>query len=1237
MYTPPESPGWYNTPSDDEVSLQPSSSGVLLENTSTTSSASHHHNDWFEYLVHPKKLDQHLDDLLQNPSLQPSAMELALSFMEQCTAPANARTQQLSDRTKRYLSVVTKIVFKSQFTLEQIEHNFPVAFQKHIIVGILLRKRKTFGVDGIIHKPKESDATAQSEHSTTSVENTTVSYIEIIYHRWIVRAISNRTPLWFIKNPSLEGTDSQDLIQLGESSVAELRKFVETIEKDPQILNNFIDKPPNVDGGELEQQIIFDIANYYFFREDFDNSFSYLKSLYPKFQSNLNDSSVVENREKTDSLKDNCVTLIIACQSILSSKYPPEALLFPEHKKTLFFRDVDDTVKKLNSMIDQDTELSDKLITLLIEDIIDSQLSREYRVNLCYKLIEKETLFKKILALNIIQDMIKIIQGHSLSTIHQELETAILEAMTPHHVKVYPAIAEENHNDTELGSVQTHLDRYVLKHKFVTSQPIIPVYIIIFLKELEKEAKKRTKDITDMQDEDSDNKDGILYWNNEFSSIITEFVCRLANYLNHPIVYATLLSEGLQYLEFKNKSMMDGNIIEMYNKRMLESVEGSYHLNYFDGSADSLRKQESNYNLLPENVQSILCNACIEKKREIDMYFEQLKTTVTKKRPYDNAIQTHHLLFSDDDSISGKESTDSLKRLKIDASDYLSLRARNFMYRSSYGCLFALQKITNLFDAANTIDKFKGAQGQKRILFDHVIISLSKKHPQLTMPEEYPAPRIESKQIDRPSPVIVNMEEFSMLSELCNWNHSFNSNTSSSSEQHAQLQHDGASSSKQVSNKVDVPPVNLPFLGDLFKCLVNLEDWAFIRDFFKTMQTKYEANSEPSEENTHIMFCRFALLVESLAYHMHSPRNGAPKKVFKDLKDDIYKFVHNLIYLPGDGYGSSSAENDPQLIEDENRLRWDDFHLLATTQNLKFLMDLSVMLAFVLASVRSNIANTRSNSPPSNLRGIPTQPISPPTPVFMGHYKHLAKLIMPEYFCGTTKKHWLVGNEKFVDETLLVMLQHILERVLSLQEQIHRKPISTFYLFKCSLADIYFEKGKYKRALELYLECGESNFPHFYRPNNEEVVDRMVRCLVELGEYTAAAVLHQFIHSTYDNEMDTQTQRTHVISDSSSFSTSSMRVGYTKEIIDNLFEANGLNERWLLFFYDLSYLEMVVHVAHQKGEFNKEDLMIQHIQRSEMNSNNKTEHRKEYIQQMKETFLRKLYLHITTSVLKSTQ
>lgn len=1160
-------------------------------------------------------------------------MELALSFMEQCTAPSNVRAQQLNDRTKRYLSVVTKIVFKSGFTLEQIEHNFPLAFQKHIIVGILLRKRKTFGVEGIIHRPKESDASAQSDNSTTPIENitTTVSYIEIIYHRWIMRAISNRTPLWFIKNPSLEGTESLDLIQLGENSVVELRKFVEAIEKDPQILNKFIDKPSSVDGGELEKQIIFDIANYYFFREDFDNSFNYLKSLYPKFQSNsnLNDSVVTEYGGKTDSLKENCVTLIIACQSILSSKYPPETLLFPEHKKTLFFRDVDDTVKKLNSMHDEDNELSNKLISLLIQDIIESQLSREYRVNLCYKLIQKETLFKKILACNIIQDMIKIIQGHSLSTIHQELETAILEAMTPHHVKVYPAIVEENQNDTELGSVQTHLDRYVLKHKFVTSQPIIPVYIIIFLKKLEDEAKKRTKS-TDMQDEDLDNNDGILYWNNEFSSIITEFVCRLANYLNHPIVYATLLSEGISYLEFKSKSMMDDNIIEMYKKQMLESVEESYHLNYFNGSADSLQKQEASYNLLPDTAQSVLCNACIEKKREINMYFEQLKTTVTKKRSYDNAIQTHHLLFSDDSSISGKESTDSLKRLKIDASDYLSLRARNFMYRSSYGCLFALQKITNLFDAANMIDKFKGEQGQKRMLFDNVIISLSKKHPQLTMPEEYPVPRIESKQIERPSPVIVNMEEFSTLSELCN----FNQNASSSSEQNAQQQQDGTSSSKQANHKIEVPPMNLAFLGDLFKSLVNLEDWAFIRDFFKNMQTKYEANSDPSEENAHIVFCRFALLVESLAYHMHAPRTGAPKKVFKDLKDDIYKFVHNLIYLPGDGYGSSSSgstENDPQFIEDENRLRWDDFHLLATTQNLKFLMDLSVMLAFVLASVRSNIANTRSNSPPSNLRGTtPTQPLSPPAPVFMGHYKHLAKLMMPEYFCGTTKKHWLVGNEKFVDETLLVMLQHILERVLSLQEQIQRKPISTFYLFKCCLADIYFEKGKYKRALELYLECGASNFPHFYRPNNEEVVDRMVRCLIELGEYTAAAVLHQFIHSTYDNEMDTQTQRTHVLSDITSFST--LRAGYTKEIIDNLYEANGLNERWLLFFYDLSYLELVVHVAHQKGEFNKEDLMIQHIQRSEMNSNNKTEHRKEYIQQMKETFLRKLYLHITTSL-----
>ncbi|EFC50323.1 predicted protein [Naegleria gruberi] len=855
---------------------------------------------------------------------------------------------------------------------------------------------------------------------------------------------------------------------------------------------------------------------------------------------------------------------------------PSEGLLLPENKKTLFFRQIDEIVKSLNNQSEVKAEQSQLLIELLIQDIMENQLSREYRISLCYKLIEKENLFKKILACNIIQDMVKIIQGH---TIQQDIETTGSFDQSSVNEKSKHSIIPDGNEGINV-SVQTHLDRYVLKHKFVTSQPIIPVYIILFLKRLEYEYKKNER-----------NNDSLV-WDSNMNSIISDFVCRLAKYVNHPIVYATLLSEGETYLNSTNEST------QIFKSLMLESVEKTYHLSNFE-NVSSLEYQEYNYGLLPENVQHKLLTACSEKKTENTSYFQNLKTLIVKKRVYDSALKANHVLFSDDlEEVLKHESTsfEPLKRLKTETSDYLALRARSLLYRNCFNSPTITHRAKTFFDVSMTIARFKDFETSKRIAFDKLLLSLSEKPHNYLIIEEYATPRIESKQIERPSPHIDCMEDFSALCELCN------------------LQKNPTIDSINISekSKPDLSHINLVFLGELFKNLINLGDWAFIRDFFKQIQTVYEQNTS---DDVHIVFCRFAILVESLAYHMHAPRNGAPKKVFKDLKDDIYKFVNNLIYLP-DQY---HYESDSLNFEDENRLRWDDFHLLVSTNNLKFLMDLSVMLSFVLVSVRMTVVGNRSTSPPM-LRN-PTQPI------MTGHYKHLAKLIMPEYFCSSTKKNWLLGNEKFVEDTLIIMLQHVLERVINLQEQSSTKPISSFYLFKCCLADVYFEKGKFRRALELYLECGEMSFPHFYKPSNEEVVERMFRCLVELGEYTAAAVLHQFVHSTYDNEIESQS-RTHVISDN--FINTNNRIGYTKEIIDNLYESNGLNERWLLYFYDLSYLELVVHVAHQKGEFSKEDLIIQHIQRSEINSNNKTEHRKEYIQAMKETFLRRLYLHITT-------
>ncbi|KAL9647892.1 hypothetical protein ABK040_008165 [Willaertia magna] len=1204
--------------------------------SSRSSNAANVSIDWFEFAVQPKRLDQHLEELQNNSDLMPSSIDLARIFIEQCTSlPTNNKNQQIDDRTKRYLSIVSKIAYKSKFTLETIETIFPIPFQKHIFIGMLLRKRKTSGVVGLF---KEEEGKIVS-----------VSYFEIIYNQWILRAISKRIEVWFIKNPSLEGTETFDIKQLGEESLNNLIKLNDILDS----LEHVSDLPNQITKSQLSNSILFDIANYYFFKEDFEKSFHYLKILYEKCQKEEFELPILRS----------CKTLIIACQSVFK-----ECKLFKEHPKTYFFRQVDEVVKQLSNENVNDNDLSDKLVKLFILDNIKNNLSREYRSNLCHKFMSKDIMvFKKVLACNIIQDMLNIINSHYLKqqnnlsqllfkednddnnslrrdsmVSNQSSTTGVASSSTLTDISL---LNLESTNNTEDNSIQTHLDRFILKNKFVSSQPLVSVYIILFLKkqqiqvkEKENEEENKEKKLNIMGDDDSENEedeemdeeeDLFYQYDTKYKPIISEFVCRLAKYLNHPVVYSTLLSEGIDFInEYKKK--VKNNLIDEYTSLLLNSIEKSYSIpNIMTSKEQSLEDQEPIFKKVPLTVQNTLLQA-FEKRIELFEQFNQKLLLESNnenklKRRYENIVELNHKLLSDTFSYQKED----LKKLKVNADNYLLLKSRHVLYRSNYGNPLILDKaISTLNEEKKKLD----LKEEKKITFELILHELSQKDNNIYSIEEYVVPRVESKAVERPSPTIIYQDEFNKLCELCKIppttisisamavnddNLSGNQSGASSPLSNVTSNTSVSSSNQPLPSIKDLPELNLVFLGELFKQLVNLQDWAFARDFYKQLLAIYE---QQNSESIHTIFCRFALLVESLAYHLRMPRNGAPKKVFKDLKDDALRFVHNLIYLPSD-------YDHRDTYEDENRLRWDDFHLLISTSNLKFLMDLAVILSFVLVSMRMTVGNNRSQSP------ILSSSISPPRQQqlsgFLGHYKNLAKLIVPEYFFATSKKHWINGNEKYIEDTIIVMLQHLLERVISLQEESQQKPISSFYLFKCCLADIFYEKGKYKKALQLYLECGETNFPLFYKPSNDEVVERMIRCLTELGEFTAATVLHQFVHSAYDHDLENQSKMGSLLQDGMSYG-SSNKVGYTKEVIDNLYETNGLSERWLLFFYDLSYLELLVHIAHKKREYMKEELILQHIQRSEINSNNRTEHRKEYILQMKESFVRKLYLHITT-------
>jgi hypothetical protein len=171
--------------------------------------------------------------------------------------------------------------------------------------------------------------------------------------------------------------------------------------------------------------------------------------------------------------------------------------------------------------------------------------------------------------------------------------------------------------------------------------------------------------------------------------------------------------------------------------------------------------------------------------------------------------------------------------------------------------------------------------------------------------------------------------------------------------------------------------------------------------------------------------------------------------------------------------------------------------------------------------------------------------------------------------------------EIFMDEVVTSILSKLLQLIVD--ERVDQDVIAL-------LADIQFESGKYAKSLQYYLESYQK------RTIPETVISRCIACLENMQEYTAAFVMHQ------------------MISDS----------GYDKRMVNNLSHLNGIQTKWLPYLWDMSYIELMVYLTHQRGETSKEKLLTQHVQRTEMNVSNNVQVKKQFEEQLWFEFLDKL-------------
>jgi len=408
------------------------------------------------------------------------------------------------------------------------------------------------------------------------------------------------------------------------------------------------------------------------------------------------------------------------------------------------------------------------------------------------------------------------------------------------------------------------------------------------------------------------------------------------------------------------------------------------------------------------------------------------------------------------------------------------------------------------------------------------------------------------------------------------------------------------------------PP--LSFLIGLLHFLVNLDDWVFIRDYFGTLTKLYQvkvASSSEVQENVTILplsiYCNFAVQLQELytfsVSEMHSNEN-----FLEILRDKSYELIYNL----RSKYGSTDSLSEVSVNSGATaqlRKQNNHFYSIIETQNIQFTTRMCSILAFTLACLR--------------------QTALPKDTSVHGHYFDLCRCSFIGDVTNTSLAHILSvwkGKEREIDEMVSNMLKSLLKQLIDKHsDQLCNSTNCQYYYFV--LGDLYFERKQYVKALQYYLQISQElldrgiNVQKILSIYTTSVLHPMVHCLNMMGEYTAAAALHQFlpIASSIENAAISLSNE----------SSSGRILGYDKRMYENLKLFNHLDKKWLLYFWDLSYIELLRFIEHDKPDSNNEKLLLQHIQRVEMNTNNLPALRKQYVEKLQLHLLQKLYIYST--------
>lgn len=162
--------------------------------------------------------------------------------------------------------------------------------------------------------------------------------------------------------------------------------------------------------------------------------------------------------------------------------------------------------------------------------------------------------------------------------------------------------------------------------------------------------------------------------------------------------------------------------------------------------------------------------------------------------------------------------------------------------------------------------------------------------------------------------------------------------------------------------------------------------------------------------------------------------------------------------------------------------------------------------------------------------------------------------------------------------------------------------------------DIAFALSHYEAALRKYLESLSIATDHFDQPPqagkggaDEHCIKRMVKCCVNIGCHTQAAILSQFV-----DDMDYALAFKYL--------SESKTVQACYDSVDAYYAC----------IWDTTLLEYLVHLHHKRGEYHRKQQAIKAIGMLELNSNNNEEIQREAMNVRKSRFLRALSNHYLT-------